>query len=432
MADQSSSRDVLADWFREHATTLATLDPRQPLDDLEPLRDIVGEARVVAVGENAHFVEEFSLARRRVLRFLAERCGFSVFAFEFGFSEAFALDRWLQGEGDDGDLANVSRSAADWGAADLMHWLRRHNRTGRSPLRFAGIDLPEAGGALRPALEPVAEYLREADPAALPVLETALEISDRFLDGAGSGAAAAPAWAGLPVAEQDALTASLARLLLRLRAVEPLCVSRSSQSRFDIALRRVEAACHTDHMFRAMNGLMSGHGAAADLSVRETFMAESVRWHLDHAGPDARIVLAAHNNHIQTTALEFDGALTALPMGQHLRRMLGRDYRSVALVHTADHVPEMFPDPSAEVGFTLADADLEPAEEGSVEAALIDAGHGDDITLTDLRRSPRDAEQKPLLRRIRTQSAVLSTPVLDAFDAVLAVPTVTRDRTVRF
>jgi erythromycin esterase-like protein len=27
--------------------------------------------------------------------FLAERCGFTVFAFEFGFSEGFALDSWL-------------------------------------------------------------------------------------------------------------------------------------------------------------------------------------------------------------------------------------------------------------------------------------------------------------------------------------------------
>ncbi|WP_244943648.1 hypothetical protein [Streptomyces inhibens] len=104
---------MLADWFREHSTPLTTLDPQQPLDDLEGLREIIGDARVVAIGEGAHFVEEFSRARQRVLRFLAERCGFTVFAMEFGFSEAFPLDRWLQGEGDDGDLTSVSRAAAE-------------------------------------------------------------------------------------------------------------------------------------------------------------------------------------------------------------------------------------------------------------------------------------------------------------------------------
>ncbi|MFJ9620044.1 erythromycin esterase family protein [Streptomyces noursei] len=434
MPVQPSSRSVLADWFREHSTTLTTLDPQQPLDDLEVLREIVGDARVVAVGEGAHFVEEFSRARQRVLRFLAERCGFTVFAMEFGFSEAFPLDRWVQGEGDDGDLAKVSRAAAEWGAADLMHWLRDHNRTSGHALRFAGLDLPEAGGALRPALEPVAEYLREVDPDALPLVDTVLEIGDRFLEGCGSGATAAPAWAGLGTAEQNELTATLARLLLRLRAVEPLYVSRSSQSRFDIAKRRVEAACHTDYMFQAGNALMSGRGLAADLSVREIYLAESVRWHLDHARPGTRIVLAAHNNHIHKTAfsLDFAGGLTTLPMGQHLQRMFGEDYRAVALVHTADHVPEMYPDQSAAVGFTLAEAHLEPAEPGSVEAALTDAGFADRITLTDLRHTPRDAQGVPLLNGIRFQSSHLSTSIPEAFDAVLAVPTVTRDRTVRF
>jgi len=434
MPVQPSSRTVLADWFRERSTTLTTLDPQQPLDDLEVLREIVGDARVVAIGEGAHFVEEFSRARRRVLRFLAERCGFTVFAMEFGFSEAFPLDQWLQGEGADGDLAKASRAAAEWGAADLMHWLRHHNRTSGHPLRFAGLDLPEAGGALRPALEPVAEYLREVDPDTLPLVDTVLEISDRFLKGSGSGAAAAPAWAGLETGEQNELTATLARLLLRIRAVEPLYVSRSGQSRFDIAKRLVEAACHTDYMFRAGNDLMSGRALTADLSVREIYLAESVRWHLDHAEPGTRIVLAAHNNHIHKTAfsLEFGGGLTTLPMGQHLQRTLGRDYRAVALVHTADHVPEMYPDPDAAVGFTLAEAQLGPAAPGSVEAALTDAGLADRITLTDLRHAPRDTQGAPLLNGIRFQSSHLSTPVPEAFDAVLAVPTVTRDRTVRF
>ncbi|MER0484441.1 erythromycin esterase family protein [Streptomyces sp. Edi2] len=427
-----SSRTVLADWFREHSTTLATLDPQESLDDLEALREIVGDARVVAIGEGAHFVEEFSHARQRVLRYLAERCGFTIFAMEFGFGEAFPLDRWLQGEGNDGALAEVSRAAAEWGASDLLNWLRHHNRTSAHPLRFAGIDVPEAGGALRPALEPVADYLREVDPDALRLVDTALEVSDRFLEGCGSGAAAGPAWAGLPVAEQNELTAVLARLLLRLRAVEPLYVSRSSQRRFDIARRRVEAACHTDYMFQAMNALLSGRGLAADLSVREIYMAESVRWHLEHAAPGDRMVLAAHNSHIHKTELELGGGLTALPMGQHLHRMLGRDYRTVALVHTADHVPEMYPDQGVAVGFTLAEAHLDPAEPGSVEAALTDAGLADHITLTDLRHAPRDVQGAPLLNGIRSQSSPLSSPVPDAFDAVLAVPTATRDRTVRF
>lgn len=300
----------------------------------------------------------------------------------------------------------MSKAAAQWGAGELMHWLRRHNRTSSHPLRFVGIDLPQAGGALRPALDPVAAYLREVDPDSLPRLRTAVEISDRCA--AGSGAAAAPAWARLEAAEQDTLSAALARLLLRLRALEPLAVAASSQTRFDIACRQLEAACHSDYLFAALHGLVSGNSRVADLSVREIFMAESMRW------------------------LSFDGVLTTLPMGQHLHRMLGNDYRVVALTHTADHVPEMYPDENTPVGFTLAEAALEHPPLGSVEAALGAAGLGNQISLTDLRHSPYDNHAAPLLNQIRTQSSVLHTPLPQAFDAVLSVPTVTQDRSVHF
>ncbi|RAJ69987.1 erythromycin esterase [Streptomyces sp. Amel2xB2] len=287
----------------------------------------------------------------------------------------------------------------------------------------------------------MARSLREVDPEALPLLESVLEISDGFLGDAASGAAAAPAWAALGTAAQDALTAGLARLLLRVRAAEPLHVACRGRRDFDVVRRGVEAACHTDHMFRAMNSLLSGRTSPMDLSVREIFMAESVRWHLERAAPHERLVVMAHNNHIQQTAVEFDGVLTALPMGQHLRLALGEDYRALALTHTDDHVPEMSvdtdgteagTDSGSGVGFTLVDTRLADPGSGSVEAALGAAGLGDEATLTDLRRSPAHAQGQPLLRRIRTQSAVQSLSVPEAFDAVLSVPTVTRDGAVPF
>ncbi|WP_198543030.1 erythromycin esterase family protein [Pseudofrankia sp. BMG5.36] len=420
-----------AGWIREHSTVLTTIDPSADLADLEPLREIVGDARVAAIGENAHFVEEFSTIRQRVLRFLAERCGFSVFAFEFSFAGAGVLDRWLAGQ-DGRTLGEVSPAAADWGAGGLLAWLREHNTTSGNPLRFVGIDIPDAGGALRPVLEPLADYLAIADPDSAPLVETALRISDSFLAGLRSGASAAPAWARLDAAQQNELTAVLARLQLRLRAIQPLVEARGDAHSYAVAERLVAGACAVDYMFRAMNDLYSGTGRTADLSTRDIYMAETLRWQLEHAPPGARIVLAAHNNHIQKTANVFGPATTALPMGQHLARMLGNDYVAIGLTHTDGHVPEMHPDPAAPVGFTLGDEDLPEPQPGSIEAALVGAGLREQITFTDLRRAPTAPDGSPLLTDIRTQSAVTHTPLGDAFDAVIATPTVTRDRTVTF
>ncbi len=397
---------------------LTTLEPDAPLDDLEPLRGIIGDARVVAVGENAHFVREFTLARQRILRFLAQRCGFTVFAFEFGFSEGVAVDPWVQGSGDDADLARISPTADTWGSGELLRFIRRHNAGSGHPVRFAGIDIPEAGGSLLPALLPVADYLRAVDPDLLPLAESAVGMAEGFAG--SSGASAAPAWAKLGPARQDALTSALTRLRLRFQALEPLYVSRSDQDRYDIASWGLEAAVRTDYMFRAMAALFDGSVLPADLSVRDRYLAESVRWHLAHAGPGARIVLAAHNNHIQKHPVSYDGVLTSLPMGQHLHRMLGEDYVAVALTSTADHTVEMYPDEDAEFGFTIGEAALGAPEPGSIEAAALDAGI--DLGLVDLRHGDRVRE----LTGIRSQSATMNVPVADAFDAALIVPTATR------
>ncbi|MEV0195222.1 erythromycin esterase family protein [Nonomuraea sp. NPDC050691] len=420
MPSNPTGRNAVTDWFARHAVPLTTLDPDAPLDDLEPLRGIIGDARVVAVGENAHFIHEFSLARQRILRFLAERCGFTLFAHESGFSEGLALDPWVQGAGDETDLTQINEAADSWGHGDLLRYIRRHNTTSGRPVRFAGIDVPQAGGSLLPALIPVAAYLRDIDPDILPVAESAIAMAERIAG--GSVASAAPDWAKLGTAEQDALTAALTRLKLRFQALEPLYTSRSDRDHYDAAFWRLEAALHTDDTLRGMAALFDGSALPADLSVRDRYMAESVQWHLSRSAPGTRMVLAAHNNHIQKHPVAYDGHLTTLPMGQHLDRALGEDYVALALTSTADHTVEMYPDADAPLGFTIADTALAPPEPDSVEAAALDAGVG--LALVDLRHA-RHSDRLLSLTSIRTQSSTMTMPVADAFDSVLISPTAT-------
>ncbi|MFB6713183.1 erythromycin esterase family protein [Streptomyces sp. NPDC056237] len=421
----SSHHNPFTDWLRTHAVPLTHLDREAPLDDLEPLRAVIGNARVVAIGENSHFIDEFALMRERILRFLVEHCGFTVLAFEYGFSEGFPLDAWALGEGTDDDLSAHLDAAIPVGVDGPLRWMRGHNRAASSPVRFAGIDIPAAGGSLLPALTPVADYLRRIDPETLPAAQEAIRIAESFAG--GSGADAAPAWACLTTAEQDGLSATLMRLLIRFRSLEPLYVSRGDQQSYDIAVRRLEGACQGDYTFRAMAGLFAGKGLTADTSARDVYMAESVLWHLERFEPGTRVVLAAHNAHIQKTPVSFDGHLTGLPMGQHLHRALGDEYVALALTSTTGHTAEMRRDENTRFGFTVDPTPLDAPEPGSIEAAFADADLG--LSIADLHRARpeagSDADLAPGPDRIRIQSAYLHTPVLDAFDAILHTSTST-------
>jgi erythromycin esterase len=436
-----------AHWLDRNAAPLAGVCADGPLEDLEPLGRAVRDARVVAVGESSHFVREFGQLRERVLRYLVQRLGFNLLAYEYGFSEGVRVDAWVRGEGAADGLAAFAPSALPVGLAAPLHWLRARNLAGRGPgyvldpnspssagLRFAGVDLPAAGGSLRPALEPVAGYLRAADPQALPWLQDALRLSEPF--SAESGARAAAGWAALPAADQDTLTACLARLRLRLHAVEELCVERTGAFGYALARHRVDGACAADAMLRAMAGHLAGDSLPGDASVRERYMADSVLWQLRHGAPGTRIVLVAHNAHIQRTPVGSDGGrggeLSALPMGLHLARVLGAGYYALGLTAVAGETARMDLDAEARFGFTLAPTPLAEPAADSVERAFADV----QCASAEYERGPLYADLRGARRpavagaaavagapgRIRMQEAYLETEVLEAFDGLVCVP----------
>ena len=82
-------------------------------------------------------------------------------------------------------------------------------------------------------------------------------------------------------------------------------------------------------------------------------MADSVLLHLARSEPGTRVVLAAHNAHIQKTLVSFDGHLTGLPMGQHLHRALGDEYVALGLTSVSGHTADMRPDEKARFGFAI-------------------------------------------------------------------------------
>lgn len=395
------SSDPFAAWLRAHGNVLTHLDPDAPLDDLEPLRTMLDGARVVALGENAHFIAEFACLRERLLRFLVQRLGFTVLAFEFGFSEGVDVDTWCRGG--PGSLDEASTVTVPAGMAEPAHWLRAHNRAAPRPVGFAGVDIPAAGGSLLPALAPVATYLGEVDEETVPLAERAITLAKE-------------SWDGKPdTHERHELTALLTRLSIRLRSAAPLYVERSGKAPYELALRRVEAACQADYHVRAMGELYAGTAAVADTSARELFMAESVRWHLERADPNARMVLVAHNAHIQKMPISYSGRLTSFPMGQRLHDVLGEEYFALGLTSIGGNTARMRLDERAATGYVVDEAELDTPQAGSVEAGF--AAARVEFGLAELRKTPTASPD-----RLRMQGDYLHTPVLDAFDGMLTVP----------
>src|SRR5215211_3726211 len=133
------------DWLSRNATTLTTTDPSASLTDLEPLRQMIGSAHIVGMGEGTHGTREFFLMKHRILKFLVREMGFTHFAIEATSPEADDVNRYvLTGEGDPRKLLSHLYFWT-WNTQevlDMIEWMREWNSTAPQSQRvqFLGFD----------------------------------------------------------------------------------------------------------------------------------------------------------------------------------------------------------------------------------------------------------------------------------------------------
>ena len=138
------SSDPRVKWLRKHAVQVRTVDPAdQDYRDLQPLKKVIGDSRIVMLGEISHGDGTTMLAKSRLVKFLHEQMGFDVLVFE---SPLYDMSKvWesiAQGEEprqavQRGMFGVWSRSPQDYG---LFDYIGRSAKSAR-PLALAGFDL---------------------------------------------------------------------------------------------------------------------------------------------------------------------------------------------------------------------------------------------------------------------------------------------------
>ena len=306
---------AVVDAIREHAVPLRSAEAGHGFADLEPLDGLVGDARVVALGEATHGTREFFQLKHRVFEYLAERLGFTVFAIEANQPEARAIDRYVQGG--EGDPEELLRGIYFWTwdteeVLDLIEWMRRYNADPRHEhaLHFAGFDMQTPTVAARETLA----YLREVDPELAGTEEEILQ-----------PLAAAETWREVqarPAAELATVLDRLRELVAIFDAHRDDWIERTGADRFTVARQQAIVARQAVEMSAgAAEGSQGGDS-------RDAAMAANVQWILGTSPPGTRVMLWAHNGHVRRAPW----ANGIAPMGAHLSAALGDDYVALGFV----------------------------------------------------------------------------------------------------
>ncbi|MEA2602258.1 MAG: erythromycin esterase [Acidobacteriota bacterium] len=280
-------------WLRKKAIPFRTPEAGNGFADLQPLRKLIGDARIVSLGEDTHGTREFFQMKHRLVEFLASEMGFTLFAIEANMPEAYRMNDYvLTGKGDPRELLK-GMYFWTWNTQevlDMVEWMRAFNQSGKGRIQFLGFDMQYPGVAAGIVNSFVAkaepDYSREAGQN-LTQVQTAIDALHH--GGRNNGQLG-------PVA--DAARSVYEHLAGRRDAY----LARFPREDVDWAIQNARVVLQSVQYFTGP-------------TYRDESMANNIEWILDQ-NPGEKIVLWAHNLHVGKQDEQ---------MGEYLAERYGRD-----------------------------------------------------------------------------------------------------------
>ena len=314
-AQSPAADDVVLNALRETAYPLVG-----SVRDYDPLIGRIGEARFALLGEASHGTHEFYRERAEITKRLITERKFTAVAVEADWPDAYRLNRYVRGAGDDVDavdaLADFRRFPTwMWRNAvvvEFIEWLRAHNDglpPGVEKVGFYGLDLY----SLHASMKAVLRYLEKVDP------EAAIQARERYacFDHAG----------------EDTQAYGLMTRLNLSKSCEEEVVNQLLELQRRAADRMRRGGALDDHLFYAEQNARLVKNAEAyyrsvfleavsSWNLRDRHMAETLDAlvsYLDRKAGRAKIAVWEHNSHLGDARATEMGRRGELNVGQLTR-----------------------------------------------------------------------------------------------------------------
>jgi erythromycin esterase len=356
-SDAAPAGEEVIAWLKANAMPLASAEPGAGFADLAALREIIGDARIVGLGEATHGTREFFQLKHRLIEYCVSELGFTMIGFEAEYGATLAVNEYvLGGKGKASDFAG-GMGFWTWDTEEvnaLIDWVRTWNASHDDKVKFYGFDMQSSAAAtmhMLAYLERVAPELAATTERKLAPLASYMTQSD---------------FAGMPPAMQDEIFDQIETVLDEFKDRRGRWTSRSSEIEWSLAR---QSAVMLDQFTR--------HQLVTDdtksFNSRDRAMADNVRKLLNLEGEDSRMVLWAHNGHMKkeeyfnTPAGRFD----AVNMGSLLDDEFGDDYVVVGFAFNQGSFQAIG---AADGSSKLMDHTVGPASAGFMDAALAATG----------------------------------------------------------
>jgi erythromycin esterase-like protein len=295
-----------------------------PPDVLPLLLDLIGDARLVLIGEATHGTDEFYSLRAELTKALIRSKQFNLVSAEADWPDAYRVNRWVRHMSEEldapaalGDFVHFPRWIwRNTAVVDFVEWLRRYNarRMSSDRIGFYGLDRYSR----HTSIDAVLKYLGKIEPEAAARARHRYSWFEHF--GTDPHSFGYTANVGLSRSCEDDVVAQLVELL-NPTAEDARRDGHVAADEYFFAEQNARLVRNAEMYYRAMFA-----GQVESWNLRDTHMMETLDALMastTRRSGYARGIVWAHNSHLGDARAAQMSAWGALNLGQLARERHG-------------------------------------------------------------------------------------------------------------
>ncbi|HAR86492.1 MAG TPA: erythromycin esterase [Clostridium sp.] len=302
--------------LKKSVIPISTIEAGNGFKDLMPLKDILKDKKIVAMGEATHGTSEFFKMKHRFLEFLVEEMGYRVFAMECdGGGGQVINDYILNGKGNLNDCLEAIKYDVftTEEVKNMVEWMKEYNEdpSHKEKIKFYGMDNVN----IVDTLPKLSYYLGKLDK------ELQTKVEEDTLNTIYRNDIKA-----LTNEQLDSILLNIKEIKKDMENAKEKYLNNNLQNEYELAIWNLnlvsQCAEYNIEVNKSVDQMVQSVAAS---NLRDKHMANNVKWIQEHEGKlgNDKVMLWAHNIHVSS----MDDIYKY--MGKNLKEMYGDEYYSI-------------------------------------------------------------------------------------------------------